>query len=54
MHIKTSSINIHGSDLAAAAARNAGMIGVQWTGRKGWRRVFPQIAVAGDIMKVPA
>ncbi len=36
------------------AARNAGMIGVQWTGRKGWQRVFPQIAVAGDIMKVPA
>jgi hypothetical protein len=36
------------------AARLSGMIGVRWTGRNGWRRVFPQIAVAGDIMKVPA
>lgn len=36
------------------AARNTGMIGVQWTGRKGWRRVFPQIAAHGDIMKVTA
>lgn len=43
-----------GMNALQQAARNADMIGVQFTGRKGWRRVFPQIAAVGDIMKVPA
>lgn len=35
------------------AARFPGMIGVQFGGRAGWRRVFPQADMVDGMMRVP-
>jgi hypothetical protein len=36
------------------AARDAGMTSLQLGGRKGWRRVFPDMVADGDMLRIAA
>lgn len=41
-----------GMSALRGAARNAGMIRLQLAGRQGWRRIFPDMAMDGDMLTV--